>query len=226
MKLKLAPSILNANFAALGNDIKMLEKGGAHWLHLDIMDNQFVPNMTFGPSMAKSMINSTSMPAEAHLMVKDAGNLLKGFAEAGCKRIIVHPEGELHLHRILQTIESLGINPAVVINPGTPVALIEPILHMVDLVLVMTVNPGFGGQKFIESALSKVKRLKKLREENGLNFMIEVDGGVNKDTIRDCALAGADMFVIGSAIFGAKIPSETLSEYITMIELIEKEMNQ
>jgi ribulose-phosphate 3-epimerase len=226
MKLKLAPSILNANFAALGNDIGMLERGGAHWLHLDVMDNHFVPNMTFGPSMAKSMIDCTAMPAEAHLMVKNPGSLLKGFAMAGCKRIIVHPEGELHLHRILQTIESLGVNPAVVINPGTPVSIIEPILHMVDMVLVMTVNPGFGGQKFINSALAKVSHLKKFREERGMNFMIEVDGGVNKDTIKDCAQAGADMFVIGSAIFGAKIPEQALDEYMTMIKCIEKEINQ
>ena len=166
------------------------------------------------------------MPAEAHLMVKNPASLLQGFADAGCKRIIIHPEGELHIHGVLQTIKSLGVNPAVVINPGTPVSLIEPILPMVDMVLVMTVNPGFGGQNFIESALSKVKHLTKIREQEKLDFIIEVDGGVNESTIKECATAGADMFVIGSAIFGADIPEEALNNYINLINSIEMEMNQ
>ena len=204
MKLKLAPSILNANFATLGDDIAMLEKGGAHWLHLDIMDNHFVPNMTFGPSMAKAMIDCTSMPAEAHLMVKNATSLIKGFVDAGCKRIRIHPEGELHLHRVLQTIKSSGANPAVVINPATPVSLIEPILPMIDMVLAMTVNPGFGGQSFISSVLSKVKLLTKIREEKGLNFIIEVDGDpvalLNEELNGTVMPCGTKLLTLGDSI--------------------------
>ena len=159
-------------------------------------------------------------------MVKDPASLLEGFARAGCKRIIVHPEGELHIHRVLQTIRSLKMNPAVVINPGTPVVAIEPILAMVDLVLVMTVNPGFGGQKFIGESLEKVQQLSSIKKNLKLSFHIEVDGGVNNETIRECALAGADMFVIGSAIFKAADRKAAIKTYLKQLNDIEMELNQ
>jgi len=224
MKLELAPSILNADFASIGKDVKMLEEGGAHWLHLDIMDNNFVPNLTFGPSVAKDLIKNTAMPAEAHLMVKNPLNLIEGFAKAGCKRIMVHCEGELHLHKLIQTIESFGLKPGVVINPATSVSVIEPVLGLVDIVLAMTVNPGFGGQKFIGSVLPKISQLAAIKRTNNLNFKIEVDGGINEETLKECAKAGADTFVIGSAIFGATSPKESLKTYLTHMGQVEKEL--
>ena len=222
MALELAPSILDANFRNIGQEIKMLEDGGAHWLHLDVMDNHFVPNLTFGPAIASSFMKETSLPSEAHLMVKNAATLLPGFKEAGCKRIIVHPEGELHFHRLLQQIDSLGMEPAIVINPATPVCAIEPVLHMAKLVLVMTVNPGFGGQAFIEEALEKVRILASLKEDHRYDYRIQVDGGVKMSTIDRCVAAGADTFVIGSAIFKAENPQKALAQYLERLAALEK----
>ena len=222
MALQLAPSILDADFGNIGKAIKMLEEGGAHWLHLDVMDNHFVPNLTFGPAIASSFMKMTKMPSEAHLMVKNAGSLLKGFQKAGCKRIIVHPEGELHFHRLLQQIEALDMEPGIVINPATPVSSIEPVLHMAKLVLVMTVNPGFGGQAFIEEALDKVRMLAALKEDHRYDYRIQVDGGVKMTTIEKCVAAGADTFVIGSAIFKAEEPAKALSDYLERLKALEK----
>jgi len=222
MALELAPSILDADFARIGETLRMLADGGAHWLHLDVMDNHFVPNLTFGPPVAADLVAACPLPAEAHLMVTNAGSLVEPFARADCKRILVHPEGEWNLHRLLQTIVAAGARPGVVLNPATPLCAVEAVLGMVDLVLVMTVNPGFGGQQFIEDALDKVRNLVALRGERGFTYRIEVDGGVKDGTIETCVAAGADTFVIGSAICTAEDPRKALEHYVRRLVELEK----
>ena len=222
MGLELAPSILDADFAHMGDTLRLLAEGGAHWLHLDVMDGHFVPNLTFGPPVAKALVAACSLPAEAHLMVTNPETLVDGFVDAGCRRIIVHPEGQLHLHRLLQQILERGAGPAVVINPATPVCQIEPVLGLVDLVLVMTVNPGFGGQRFLEEALDKVRHLASLRTASGHRYRIEVDGGVNDATLDACVEAGADTFVIGSAICRAPDPGAALRSFVTRLQNLGK----
>lgn len=199
--IKLAPSILSADFAKLGEEIKDVEAGGAEYIHVDVMDGHFVPNITIGPLVVEAIKPITNLPLDVHLMIENPDSYIPSFAKAGASIITVHQEATVHLHRTIQLIKSHGIKAGVAINPATPVEMIRDILREVDLVLVMTVNPGFGGQSFITLTLEKIKQIAKWRKEFGLSFEIEVDGGVNSSTARTCVEAGVDVLVAGSAIY-------------------------
>ncbi|MFC7320399.1 ribulose-phosphate 3-epimerase [Halobacillus campisalis] len=198
---KIAPSILASDFSKLGEEIKDVEAAGADYIHVDVMDGHFVPNITIGPLIVESIRPKTELPLDVHLMIEHPDQYIEQFAKAGSDIITVHQEACPHLHRTIQLIKSFGVKAGVVLNPATPIESIAPILGDVDLVLLMTVNPGFGGQSFIDSVLPKIEKAAQLRRENKYNFEIEVDGGVNKETARLCTQAGADVLVAGSAIF-------------------------
>src|SRR5699024_11139191 len=198
---KIAPSILSADFAKLGEEIKDVEKGGADYIHVDVMDGHFVPNITIGPLIVDAIRPVTDLPLDVHLMIENPGQYIEAFAKAGADIITVHHEAVVHLHRTIHLIKDHGVKAGVVINPATPVHAITEILPYVDMVLVMTVNPGFGGQSFIHEAVPKIKQLDELRTSNGYTYEIEIDGGVNKDTAKLCTDAGADVLVAGSAVF-------------------------
>ena len=200
---ELAPSILSADFSKLGEDVSSIEKGGADLIHVDVMDGHFVPNISFGAAVMKSLNGKTELPYDVHLMIENPDKYLEDFVTDKTEYITVHQEACIHLHRTVQHIKGLGIKAGVSINPATSLTMIEEILDDIDLVLIMSVNPGFGGQKFIPSALSKIERLAKVREERGLKFKIEVDGGVTLNNAAQIANAGADILVAGSAVFGA-----------------------
>ena len=201
--IELAFSILAADFAHLADGIAAAERGGGTIVHVDVMDGHFVPNITFGPPVVKAIRPITKLPLDCHLMIENPDAFVEDFAKAGADIICVHQEVCRHLHRTLQLIEQHGMQPAVVINPATPVEMIIEVLPMLHHVLVMSVNPGFGGQKFLPLALDKIAHLVELREAMGLNFRIEVDGGVAHDTVAQVVEAGADMLVAGSAIFAS-----------------------
>jgi ribulose-phosphate 3-epimerase len=200
----IAPSILSADFSRLGADVAEVEKGGADWIHVDVMDGHFVPNLTIGPLVAAALKPITKLPLDCHLMVTKPEDWVDGFAKAGAASITVHAEATVHLDRLLHQIRDHGCKAGVSLNPGSPLALIEEVLDLVDVVLIMSVNPGFGGQKFIESTLSKVERLAKLRAQGGYKFVIQIDGGINEQTIGRAYRAGVDCFVAGNAIFSQK----------------------
>jgi ribulose-phosphate 3-epimerase len=197
----LAPSILSANFANLEKEIRSVEMGGADWIHCDVMDGKFVPNITFGPIVVKAVNKITKLPVDVHLMIEKPDDFLEDFIKAGADYLTVHQEEVVHLHRTVSRIKELGAKAGVAINPATPVNSLCEILEFVDMVLVMSVNPGFGGQKFIENSIKKIRELKSIREERELNFLIEVDGGVDTNTAKKLKDAGTDVFVSGSAIF-------------------------
>ncbi|MFC4557067.1 ribulose-phosphate 3-epimerase [Virgibacillus kekensis] len=199
--VKIAPSILSADFAKLGEEIKDVAEGGADYIHVDVMDGHFVPNITIGPLITEAIKPVTELPLDVHLMIENPDNYISMFADAGASIISVHQEASPHLHRTIQLIKDKGVKAGVVINPATPAEMIREILHEVDLVLVMTVNPGFGGQSFIHHAVQKIKQIAAWREELNLSFEIEVDGGVNVETAKLCTDAGADVLVAGSAVF-------------------------
>jgi ribulose-phosphate 3-epimerase len=200
--LIIAPSLLAADFARLGEEVAAIEAAGADWLHLDIMDGHFVPNISFGPSVVKALRKHSRMPFDVHLMIAPADPYLAAFAEAGADLISLHPEAGPHLHRSLQTIRSLGKKAGVVLNPGTPASVLENVMDLVDLILVMTVNPGFGGQGFIHSQLPKVATLRKMIDATGRDIHLQIDGGVTAITAPLCIEAGADVLVAGTAVFG------------------------
>ncbi|MFP7252799.1 ribulose-phosphate 3-epimerase [Terribacillus goriensis] len=198
---KIAPSILSADFANLANEIRDVEKGGADYIHVDVMDGHFVPNITIGPLIVEAIRPVTKLPLDVHLMIENPDRYIGEFVKAGADIITVHQEACIHLHRTIMMIKEQGVRAGVVLNPATPVSLIEEMLPELDMVLLMTVNPGFGGQRFIPSVLKKVEELSKLREALELDFEIEIDGGVNIETAGLCTDAGADVLVAGSAVY-------------------------
>lgn len=208
--MKISPSILSADFAHLARDVQIAEKAGAQYLHIDIMDGHFVPNLTFGPNVVAALRKDSQLVFDVHLMIEHPENFVEDFAKAGADIIMVHQESTVHLHGVLQQIKKLGARAGVVINPGTPVVMIEPVLSLVDQVLVMTVNPGFGGQQFIPETVEKIVELKKLQKKLDLDFDIEVDGGINEKTAVTCQEAGANVFVAGSFIFNSDNPTEKI----------------
>jgi len=207
---KIAPSILSADISKLGKEIEMLDQGGADWIHVDVMDGHFVPNLTFGPNVVAAAKAHTELPLDVHLMVEEPEKMIDGFIQVGATGLSIHAETTKNLHQLLQHIKESGAKAGVVINPGTPVSFIESVLPLVDLVLVMTVNPGFGGQSFITEMVDKIAELDAYRSAHDLEFLIEVDGGVNETTIQLCHEAGANVFVAGSNIFGADDPAEQI----------------
>lgn len=197
----IAPSILSADFSNLAQQIRLVEMGGADWIHCDVMDGHFVPNITIGPVIVKAVRNSTKLPIDVHLMIENPDLYLEAFAEAGANRISVHVEEVVHLNRSINCIKELGCKAGVVINPATPVNSIVDVAEYIDLLLIMTVNPGFGGQEFISNSLRRIEEAITLRNKFKSNFLIEIDGGVNRETIVAAKKAGADVFVAGSSIF-------------------------
>ncbi|MBT0930036.1 ribulose-phosphate 3-epimerase [Streptococcus lutetiensis] len=200
---KIAPSILAADYANFASELKRIEETSAEYVHIDIMDGQFVPNITFGADVVASMRKHSKLVFDCHLMVVNPERFVDAFAQAGADIMTVHAESTLHIHGALQKIKKAGMKAGVVINPGTPVSAIEPVLSLVDQVLIMTVNPGLGGQAFIPEMLEKVQKVAKIRDEKGYDFDIEVDGGVDNKTIKACYQAGANVFVAGSYLFKA-----------------------
>jgi ribulose-phosphate 3-epimerase len=204
--IELAPSILSADFARLAEEVRAASEGGGSVIHVDIMDGHFVPNLTIGPPVTRSLRKATKLPLDCHLMIENPDQFIADFAEAGADWISVHQEACWHLNRTLHLIKSHDCLAGVVINPATPVDTLVEVLDIVDYVLVMSVNPGFGGQKFIPSTLHKLRRLAEIRSQQGLNFRIEVDGGISLDTVADVVHAGAEILVAGNAVFGGGDP--------------------
>ena len=199
--VKIAPSILSADFARLGEEIKDVERGGADYIHVDVMDGHFVPNITIGPLIVDAIRPVTKLPLDVHLMIENPDQYIEAFAKAGADYITVHVEASRHLHRTIQLIKSTGVKAGVVLNPATPVDSLKHIIEDVDMVLLMSVNPGFGGQKFITSVLPKIRQVKELADSQNPELEIEVDGGVNEETAKLCVEAGANVLVAGSAVF-------------------------
>ena len=199
--VKIAPSILSADFSKLGEEIKDVEKGGADYIHVDVMDGHFVPNITIGPLIVEAIRPITKLPLDVHLMIEDPDRYIEAFANAGADYITVHVEACRHLHRTLHLIKSLGVKAGVVLNPATPVNMIQHVIKEIDMVLLMSVNPGFGGQSFIGEVLPKIREVKSLAEQYNPGLEIEIDGGVNEETAKLCIEAGANVLVAGSAIY-------------------------
>ncbi|GMR04756.1 MAG: ribulose-phosphate 3-epimerase [Thermodesulfobacteriota bacterium] len=208
--MKISPSILSADFTRLGEELKDIEEAGADYVHVDVMDGRFVPNITIGPFVVKAIRSATKLPLDVHLMIEEPERFIMDFIEAGSSVITVHAEATKHLHKVVQMIKEGGARAGVSINPATPVAALDVIVDDVDLVLVMSVNPGFSGQGFIPGSLKKIKEVRRIFSERGLKAELEVDGGIRVDNIKDAALAGADVFVSGSAVFGAPPYRETI----------------
>ena len=216
MSIRIAPSILSANFASLGEDIAKVEQAGAHLLHVDVMDGHFVPNITIGPPVVKSIRKSTNLPLDVHLMISDPDQYIPAFVEAGANILTVHAEATAHLDRTLNFIRSHKVGVGVSINPATPLSAVEHALGLVDMLLIMSVNPGFGGQKFIPYTLEKIRKARQIIEERNYRCAIEVDGGIDLDTLPAVVKAGADVLVAGSAIFHSPDPGRKLKEMLEM----------
>ena len=215
---KLAPSLLSADFSKLGEQAELVSKNGADYIHVDVMDGHFVPNITFGALVMKSLNKCDTAPYDVHLIITDPDKYAPGFVTEKTEYITVHQEACTHLHRTIQGIHELGVKAGVSINPATPISAIENILCDVDLVLVMSVNPGFGGQKFIPVALEKIRELAKIRANEGYDFVIEVDGGVDLENAKEIAEAGCDILVAGSQVFGADDIAKRVKEFKAIIE--------
>lgn len=211
--VKIAPSLLSADFADLKEELRKIELGGADYIHLDVMDGIFVPNITFGPPVIKKIRKVTKLPFDVHLMIDKPERYIKDFVEAGADLITVHEEATIHLHRTIQEIKSYGVKAGVSLNPSTPLGNIEYILEDLDLVLIMTVNPGFGGQSFIKSMENKIRELRKIIDERNLDIILQVDGGVKLENAKDILEYGADLLVVGSDIFGHENVEERTKEF-------------
>lgn len=209
---KIAPSILSADFARLGEEIKAIEAAGADYVHIDVMDGQFVPNITIGPLIVEAARRVTTLPLDVHLMIADPDRYIPDFAKAGSDIIVVHAEATNHLHRTVQLIKSLGKKAGVSLNPATPLGVLDYVMEELDLILLMTVNPGFGGQSFIEACIPKIQALRATMDRRGIEAELEVDGGVKTDNIARIAHAGADVFVAGSAVFNSPDYAATIAE--------------
>ncbi|MGL5715228.1 MAG: ribulose-phosphate 3-epimerase [Paraclostridium sp.] len=211
--IKMAPSILSADFARLLDDVKKVEEAGCEYLHIDVMDGHFVPNITLGPNIVKSLRKDVDMVFNAHLMIENPDMYIKDFADAGCDIIVVHQEACKHLHRTIQNIKSQGVKAGVALNPATPIETIKYVLKDIDMVLIMTVNPGFGGQSFIDGMIDKIKELKAIVDEQNLSLDIQVDGGIKPSNVADVVKAGANVIVAGSAIFNSSDIKGTVVEF-------------
>ncbi len=219
----LSPSILSSDFSDLKEQIRILEVGGADWIHCDVMDGLFVPNLTFGPIVIGGLNKITNLPLDVHLMIVNPDKYLNDYYNAGADILTVHQEAVIHLHRTISSIQELGLKAGVSINPATPVKMIESVLENVDLVLVMSVNPGFGGQKFIPYSLKKIEQLKEIKIKHNYDFLIEVDGGIGLDNIEDVLNAGAEIIVAGASIFKSTNPIQTTQELKSIIINRQKE---
>ena len=216
MKL-IAPSILSADFARLGEEIQAVEEAGADWIHIDVMDGHFVPNITMGPLVVEAVRRSTRLPLDVHLMIENADRYIPDFIKAGADLVAVQVEACPHLNRSIQLIRECGARPGVVLNPATPLESLAWVLEDVDFIMLMSVNPGFGGQKFIPNTLTRIRQLREMLNARGLNPLIEIDGGVNAGTIANIAAAGVDVFVAGSAVFGSPDYQATIAEFRRLI---------
>jgi ribulose-phosphate 3-epimerase len=215
---RISASILAADFGRLAEEVRAVEKAGADWIHVDVMDGHFVPNLTIGPPVVEALHKVTELPLDVHLMIEHPERYIADFARAGAAYLTVHQEACPHLHGVIQEIRNHKMRPAVVINPGTPFASVETILPDVEMLLIMSVNPGFGGQKFIESACDKIAAARRFRQERGLDFLIEIDGGVKTHNVASVAAAGAEVFVVGTGIFEAKDYGQRIGELRGEIE--------
>ncbi len=209
----IAPSILSADSTKLGEEIKAVENAGADWIHIDVMDGHFVPNITYGPIIVKASKQATSLPLDVHLMIEKPDLMIPDFIDAGADLISVHAEACIHLNRSIQLIKNSGLKAGVALNPATPISTLEWVLDYIDYVVIMSVNPGFGGQSFIPNSYERIQSLKEMITKKGLSTLIQVDGGVNEITIKDVSLAGTDSFVAGSAIFGTSDYQETIRSF-------------
>jgi ribulose-phosphate 3-epimerase len=212
--IEIAPSILSADFSRLGEEIRAAERGGATLVHVDVMDGHFVPNITVGLPVVRALARATHLPLDAHLMIAEPGRYAEQFVEAGAQMVSVHVEADAHIHRTLVGIKSRGAKAGVVLNPATPLSALEEILPVADYVLVMSVNPGFGGQAFIPASVEKVRRLRRLIKERGLRARIEIDGGIDKQNIAEVAAAGAEIMVAGTAVFGRGDPERAVRDLL------------
>lgn len=216
---ELAPSILSADFSKLGEETKTVEKAGAHIVHVDVMDGHFVPNISYGATVMKSLLGKTNMPFDVHLMIENADRYIKDFVTENTKYITVHQEACVHLDRTVEYIKSFGVKAAVALNPATPPETLEYVISKLDMVLVMSVNPGFGGQKFIPQTLEKIKKLDKIRRDQNLDFKIEVDGGIDLDNVQQICGAGADIIVAGSSVFKADDINKRVREFCELLNI-------
>ncbi len=214
--MRIAPSVLSADFACLAEQLEIVDTAGAHQFHLDVMDGHYVDNLTFGPMVVEAIRRSTALPLDVHLMIESADRWVHSFSEAGADMIAVHPEALYHLHRTIMEIKNLGKKAGIALNPSTPLVTLEEILPEVDYVIVMSVNPGFGGQEFIRGSFDRVKKLRSLIEDRELPIQIEIDGGIDASNVRQAVEAGVDVVVAGSAVFKAPDPALKLREMLTI----------